>query len=69
MGIKLLKSSGIFSINQAMSRLRILVSALQSLICPSADRPASSLVLTSMLRQANLPYWSGRRNHQELGVL
>ena len=43
-----------------MSRLGILVGSLRSLLWSSPDRPAVSLVLTAMLRQAHLPYWSGR---------
>ena len=42
----------------APPRLQVLASSLTSLVFPSSTRPPSSLVLTSMLRQASLPPWS-----------
>ena len=39
-------------------RLQVLSSAVASLFLPYSTRPPSSLVLTTMLRQANLPPWT-----------
>jgi len=51
-----------------MSRLGILAGSLRSLLWSSPDRPAVSLVLTAMLRQAQLPYWSGRGSEGTRGI-